>query len=166
MHTCPIASAGTEEVSPSKNEVLGVPVHNDSAVAISAPEPRMQCTAFPRENTPLEGAIALLSLSLIFGCVPDELSCHVPRAKIVEGPGMARPPSACTHVILCPLGRTVWAMPWFVLGVAYAILVLRSPWAVLLLALLLGDGLLLPAGRVRPRLCHVASAQFVHAVHA
>ncbi len=39
-------------------------------------------------------------------------------------------------------------MPWIMLAFGWAILVQRSPWALVALALLLGDSLLLPAGRV------------------
>ena len=47
------------------------------------------------------------------------------------------------------LCRAVWAGPWLVLAFMYWVVVQRSTTAMLILALILGEALLVPTGKVR-----------------
>lgn len=157
--------AGTTQVDTSSNEVSATPVHHNSAVAINAEKPSAPCTALPRENTPLEGAAALLSMTLIFGYALryHNIRHHDIHACTGRHRGRACPdhPLHARSQLPCPSCRAVWAVPYITLWFLYALLVQRSPWAVLIVAVLLADGLLLPAGRVRNTFCapYMQSAQ-------
>ena len=209
LSTC----SGPKASADSREEVRHIVAHNDSTMVAHMPDPqRYTISAAPRENTLLEGIVAILSLTYLFGCalLPVSLfralsqggSCaeylqalmlmgtcvamhallHAPDllcatllcvsqiremhcGRMLELAGTtfgAWPPSL--HCARC---RAVWAGPWLMLAFMYAVVVQRSTTAMLILALILGEALLVPTGKVRAALpltevpCGIA-AQLCH----